>query len=158
MAVLLQSVQAALRDAGDPVSRLRRVIRAHADHYWEHSWDLVILFGQRRYLSPARQRRIIALERQYLDLVRAVIRDGVKRRVFRPLNPSLVAFALFAILNTLDAWYDRRGILRAGELVKQIEELLLSGLLSEGPARRRQPGRRRASRRAAPARAARHAG
>jgi AcrR family transcriptional regulator len=158
MAVLLQSVQAALRDAGDPVSKLHRVIRAHADHYWEHSWDLVILFGQRRYLSPARQRRIIALERQYLDLVRAVIRDGVKRRVFRPLDPSLAAFALFAILNTLDAWYDRRGSLRAGELEKQIEELLLSGLLSEGPARRRRPDRRRASRRAAPARAVRRAG
>jgi AcrR family transcriptional regulator len=157
MAALLQSVQVALRDAGDPVSKLHRVIRAHADHYWEHSWDLVILFGQRRYLSPARQRRIIALERQYLDLVRAVIRDGLKRRVFRPLNPSLAAFALFAILNTLDAWYDRRGSLRAGELVKQIEELFLSGLLSEGPARRR-PDRRRASRRAAPARAAPRAG
>jgi AcrR family transcriptional regulator len=159
MAVLLQSVQAALRDAGDPVSKLQHVIRAHADHYWDHSWDLVILFGQRRYLSPARQRRIIALERQYLDLVRAIIRDGVKQRVFRPLDPSLAAFALFAILNTLDAWYDRRGSLRAGELVKQIEELLLSGLLrGEGSAPRRQPGRRRAAPRAVPARAARRAG
>ena len=159
MAVLLQSVQAALRDARDPVSKLRQVIRAHANHYWEHSWDLVILFGQRRHLSPSRQRRIIALERTYLDLVRAIIRDGVRQRVFRPVDPSLAAFALFAILNTLDAWYDRRGSLRAGELVKQIEQLLFLGLLRRGEAaRRRRPARRAASRRGAPARAAPRAG
>jgi AcrR family transcriptional regulator len=129
MAVLLQSAQAAVGGASDPVSKLRLVIRAHADHYWEHSWDLVILFGQRRYLSAARQRRIIALERVYLDLVRGIIRDGISRRVFRRVDPTVAAFSLFAILNTLDSWYERKGALRPKDLVRQIERLYLGGLV-----------------------------
>lgn len=131
MAVLLQSAQAAVVGAREPVSKLRQVIRAHADHYWEHSWDLVILFGQRRYLSPTRQRRIIALERKYLDLVRGIIREGVSRRVFHRVEPSVAAFSLFGILNTIDAWYDRKGALRPDALVRQIERLFLGGLVAD---------------------------
>lgn len=128
MAVLLQSAQLAAGSASDPVAKLRQIIRAHANHYWDHSWDLVILFGQRRYLSPARQRRIIALERVYLDLVRGIIRDGVRRRVFHRVDPTVAAFSLFAILNTLDSWYGRKGALRPKDLVRQIERLYLGGL------------------------------
>ena len=130
MAALLRSAQSAAARARDPVTKLRRVIGAHADHYWDHSWDLVILFGQRRYLSPARQRRIIALERVYLDLVRGIIRDGVGKRVFRRVDPTVAAFSLFAILNTLDGWYERKGALRPKDLVRQIERLYLGGLVA----------------------------
>lgn len=129
MAVLLQSAQLAAGSASDPVAKLRQIIRAHANHYWDHSWDLVILFGQRRYLSPARQRRIIALERVYLDLVRGIVRDGVRRRVFHRVDPTVAAFSLFAILNTLDSWYGRKGALRPKDLVRQIERLYLGGLV-----------------------------
>lgn len=129
MAVLLQSAQLAAGSAPDPVAKLRQIIRAHANHYWDHSWDLVILFGQRRYLSPALQRRIIALERVYLDLVRGIIRDGVSRRVFHRVDPTVAAFSLFAILNTLDSWYERKGDLRPKDLVRQIERLYLGGLV-----------------------------
>ncbi len=129
MAVLLQSAQLAAGSGRDPVAKLRQIIRAHANHYWDHSWDLVILFGQRRYLSPVRQRRIIALERVYLDLVRAIIRDGVRRRVFHRVDPSVATFSLFAILNTLDSWYDRKGAMRPEALVRQIERLFFGGLV-----------------------------
>jgi len=126
---------------------LRQVIRAHANHYWEHSWDLVILFGQRRYLSPARQRRIIALERKYLDLVRGIIREGVRRRVFHRVEPSVAAFSLFGILNTIDAWYDRTGALRPDALVRQVERLFLGGLAADTRRLRAQWQARLSSRR-----------
>ena len=135
MAVLLQSAQLAADSARDPVAKLRQVIRAHADHYWDHSWDLVILFGQRRYLSPARQRRIIVLERVYLNLVRGIIQEGVSRRAFHRVDPSVAAFSLFAILNTLDSWYDRKGTMRPDALVRHIERLFFGGLVAR--ARRR---------------------
>lgn len=138
MAVLLQSAQLAADSARDPESKLRQVIRAHANHYWEHSWDLVILFGQRRYLSAARQRRIIALERVYLDLVRGIVRDGVNRRVFHRVDPSVAAFALFGILNTLDSWYKRKGTLRPAALVREVERLFLGGLIARTNRRARR--------------------
>lgn len=138
MAVLLQSAQLAVGSVRDPESKLRQVIRAHANHYWEHSWDLVILFGQRRYLSAARQRRIVSLERLYLDLVRGIIRDGMNRRVFHRVDPSVAAFSLLGILNTLDGWYNRKGTLRPEALVREVERLFLGGLAAKTSRRARR--------------------
>jgi AcrR family transcriptional regulator len=135
MAALLAGGRAAAAGDGDPVARLRRIMRAHATHYWRNSADLVILFGQMRYLSPPRQQRIVALERAYLELVRSIIRDGQRRRLFRPLDPTAAAFSLFAMLNTLDGWYDRKGRLGPDRLVVELERLYLGGLAA--PPRRR---------------------
>jgi AcrR family transcriptional regulator len=137
MSALLSAARGAVAAGSDPVSRLRGVIRAHGMHYWAHCPEHVILFGQMRYLSPAGRRIIVALEREYLDLVRGIIRDGQRRTLFRRVDPTLAAFALFAMLNTLEAWYDPRGRLSHEAVVAEIETLYLAGLATESPRRRR---------------------
>lgn len=146
MTALLGGARAAAAAATDPLAQLRGILRAHARHYWEHSADLVILFGQMRYLSPARQQRIAALERAYLELVRGIIRAGQRRRQFQPVDPTVAAFSLFAALNTLDGWYDRTGRIAPDVLVVELERLYLHGLAvhPRGKGRRRS---RRASHR-----------
>lgn len=128
MAGILGGARAAVAAASEPVSQLRGVIRAHLTFHWQHPHNLAILFGQLRFLSPERRRRIIAMEREYLDLVRSVVREGQRRALFRPADPTVATFALFAVLNTLDGWYDPRGRLGRAELVKELEDLCLSGL------------------------------
>jgi AcrR family transcriptional regulator len=142
MSTLLESGRAAAAGAGpEPVEQLRRVIRAHAAHYWRNSADLVILFGQTRYLSPARQRRVVALERAYLDLVRSILRAGQRRGHFRRVDPTVAAFSLFATLNTLDGWYDPRGRIGRETLVSEVERLYFEGLAVPARARRRRRAR-----------------
>jgi len=142
ISALLGRARAAAQGIDDPVSKLRRIIRAHAAHYWDHSEDLVILFGQTRYLSAARQRRVVMLERAYLDLVRSIIREGQRRRLLAAIDPTVAAFSLFALLNTLDAWYDRSGDLTPDAVVAELERLYLGGLAA--PTRRQ--GQRRSDR------------
>ena len=137
MSALLSAARGAVAAADDPVSKLRGVIRAHGMHYWAHCPEHVILFGQTRYLAPASRRIIVALEREYLDLVRGIIGDGQRRKMFRHLDPTVAAFALFAMLNTLEAWYDRRGRLGPDAVVAEIETLYLAGLATQSPPRRR---------------------
>jgi TetR/AcrR family transcriptional regulator len=141
MSALLGATGAAAAAADDPVAKLRGVIRAHCIHYWEHSPEHVILFGQIRHLSPAARRIVAGLEREYLDLVREIIRDGQRRRLFRPIDPTLSAFSLFAMLNTLDSWYDRRGRLGPDVVVAGLEDLYLGGLSAPSTVRRRRPAR-----------------
>ena len=142
MSALLSATRGAVAAADDPVSRLRGVIRAHGMHYWQHCPEHVILFGQMRYLSPAGRRVVVALEREYLELVRGIIRDGQRRNQFRRIEPTVAAFALFAMLNTLEAWYDRRGRLGTEAVVAEIETLYLAGL-ARHPPRSRRPARGR---------------
>ncbi|HSL51430.1 MAG TPA: TetR/AcrR family transcriptional regulator [Candidatus Deferrimicrobiaceae bacterium] len=128
MAGILAGARAAVAAAGDPAEQLRELIRAHTAFHWQHPNNLAILFGQGKYLSAARRRRVAAMERQYLELVRGVIREGQRRRRFRRVDPTVAAFSLFAMLNTLDGWYDVRGRIRPRDLVEEMGRLYLSGL------------------------------
>ncbi|HYE93777.1 MAG TPA: TetR/AcrR family transcriptional regulator [Terriglobales bacterium] len=139
MRELLRRTRAAVARGGDPVARLRGVLRTHAALCLEQPHTLAVLFGQIRYLSPARRARVMAVERAYLELVRRVVRAGQRRGLFRAVDPSVAAFSLFAILNTLDGWYTPRGRLGPGELVDALETLYLDGLTRPRRRRRRAP-------------------
>jgi AcrR family transcriptional regulator len=141
MSALVSAARGAAAAAEAPEARLRGVIRAHSAHYWAHRPEHVILFGQMRYLSAAARRVVVGLEREYLDLVRGIIRDGQRRGRFRRIDATVAAFSLFAMLNTLEAWYDPGGRLRPEAVVAEIETLYLAGLVMPVPRRRSGPPR-----------------
>jgi TetR/AcrR family transcriptional regulator, cholesterol catabolism regulator len=131
MAGILAGARTAVATTADPTEQLRAIIRAHTAFHWRHPNNLAILFGQGKYLSAERRRRVAAMEREYLELVRGVIREGRRRRSFRAVDPTVAAFSLFAVLNTLDGWYDARGRLRPDDLVAELERLYLGGLVAQ---------------------------
>ena len=136
MTGLLEGVRAAVAVSDDPAAQLGGLMRAHIKYHWKHPGSLAILFGQIGHLSPERRRRVVALEREYLDLVREIIREGQRRGLFGQVDPTVAAFSLFAMLNTLDGWYDPRGRIGRDDLVVELERLYLEGLTGRGRKRR----------------------
>jgi AcrR family transcriptional regulator len=130
MAGILAGARAAVAASRDPAEQLRELIRAHTAYHWQHPNNLAILFGQGKYLSADRRRRVAAMEREYLGLVRSVIREGQRRQRFQRVDPTVAAFSLFAMLNTLDGWYDPRGRIRPRQLVMELERFYLDGLMA----------------------------
>lgn len=146
MTGILAGVRAAVAATADPPAQLRGIIRAHTAFHWRHPNNLAILFEQGKYLSADRRRRVAAMEREYLELVRGVIREGRRRRSFQRVDPTVAAFSLFAMLNTLDGWYDPRGRIRPRALVAGLERLYLEGLVArDGRAPAFRPRIRRAT-------------
>jgi AcrR family transcriptional regulator len=137
MTGILDAVRAAVAASEDTAAQLRGLIRAHLTYHWRHPGALVTLFGQKGYLSQERRRRVMALEREYLDVVRSVIREGQRQGFFRRVDPTIAAFALFAMLNTIDGWYDPRGRIGRDDLVGELERVYLGGLVE--PTRKRRP-------------------
>ena len=142
MTGVLSGARLAVAAAADPAEQLRGIMRAHTTFHRQHPHNLAILFGQMGYLSPERRRRVVALERKYLELVRGVIREGQRRGLFRRVSPTVAAFSLFAMLNTLDGWYDPRGRIGPDDLVQELESLYLGGLAAPARARRRRSAAR----------------
>ena len=91
----------------------------------------MLLNREVHHLSPAPRQAIAVLERQYLELVRGVIRRGQKAGLFKPLDASLVAFSLLAVLNGLEGWYDPAGRVSRHRLLAQMAEITLSGILKQ---------------------------
>ena len=135
IAEILDGARAALARESEPAARLSALIRNHCAFFFRHPHNLTVLNRDMGALTGAQREAIRALEMDYLELVRDVFRQGQKRGRFRKLDPSVAAFSLLGVLNTLDAWYDAAGPVKPEALVEQIETILMRGALADAPRR-----------------------
>lgn len=128
----------------DPLSRIQAVIRAHVGFFREHPHRLTVLNREMGRLSARRRRAIIRLERRYLDTLRGLLAQGTERGVFVRLDASVAALLLLTMLNGLDSWYDPEGPVGCDDLVRHVETVFLSGVLTRSARLRvRVPANRR---------------
>ena len=65
----------------------------------------------------------------YERSVRDVIAEGIAKKVFRPVDAKLAAFAILGALNWMARWYRAGGGASADEIGHAFADLFLSGLL-----------------------------
>jgi len=129
IADILEGARAACAREADPAARLSAIIRNHADFFFRHPHNLTVLNRDMGALTGQQRAAMRALERDYLDLVRGVFREGQRSGAFRKLDPSVCAFTLLSALNTLDRWYRAAGPVKPAALVTEIETLLMHGFV-----------------------------
>lgn len=125
---ILDGARRAVAELKAPHARLAALIQNHADFFWSHPDNLIVLNRDLMALPEPARTEIRELERAYLDLIRDAIRDGQSQGVFAPVDPTVAAFSVLATLNTLDRWYDPSGPVPPSELVRQVEFILCNGL------------------------------
>lgn len=128
---ILDGARAALKRADDPAAQLAALIRNHCEFFFRHPHNLTVLNRDMGALTGAQREAIRTLEMEYLELIREVFRGGQRRGGFKKLDPTVAAFSLLGVLNTLDRWYDAAGRVPPAALVEQIETILMRGFLEE---------------------------
>jgi len=128
---ILDGARAALALESDPAARLRALVRNHGGFFFRHPHNLTVLNRDMGALTGAQREAIRSLEKQYLDLVRDVFRDGQKRGRFKKLDPTVAAFTLLGVLNSFDRWYDPAGPVSPDALVEHVETIFLNGVAEE---------------------------
>lgn len=79
-------------------------------------------------LSPEHQRDIIAGRDRYERGLRALIRDGIDRGEFRPVDVKTVVFAILGAVNWIARWYHTGGSLDSQALGQHFADYLVGGL------------------------------
>lgn len=128
---ILDGARAGLARESEPAAQLTALIRNHCEFFFRHPHNLTVLNRDMGALTGAQREAIRALEMQYLELIRGVFRSGQKRGEFRKLDPTVAAFSVLGVLNTLDRWYDAAGPVKPEALVEQIEAMLMRGFVEE---------------------------
>jgi TetR/AcrR family transcriptional regulator len=127
---VLERVRAA---ALPPDAALRRLIVEHVrimvDKF--HGTALALEFDA---LDAKRRASVVEARDRYERGVRDVIAEGVKRRVFRPVDPKLAVFAIFGAVNWMARWYRTGGGASADEVGERFADIFLRGLLAKGEA------------------------
>jgi AcrR family transcriptional regulator len=127
---ILDGARAALARETEPAARLAALIANHCAFFFRHPHNLTVLNRDMGALTGQQREAIRALEMEYLELIREAFRHGQKRGSFRKLDPTVAAFALLGVLNTLDRWYDAAGPVPPAALVEQIEAMLMQGIVT----------------------------
>ena len=111
-----------------PDVALHRIVVEHArvmvDKF--HGTALALQFDA---LDPKRRAAVVAARDTYERSVRDVIAEGIAKRVFRPVDPKLAAFAILGTLNWMARWYKAGGGASADEIGEAFADLFLGGLL-----------------------------
>lgn len=114
--------------AGEGASiRFREFVATYTSKSAQARSRHVVAMNDKKFLSPARVKRIEAMERQLLervsDLLKA-LRPGLPAYSYHPY-----ALMLIGLLNWTDLWYQPNGPIKPDEMCERISQLFLSGFL-----------------------------
>ena len=129
---VLSEAQAALATVDDPAERLRVFIQHHVTFFARHRAEMKVLSHEAESLSRTRVAGIRALKRRYVDLLLALIADAAPEAELP--QRTVLAYALFGMMNWIYTWYDPAGPVPAPALAEQFSQLFLHGLLNAVPA------------------------
>jgi TetR/AcrR family transcriptional regulator, cholesterol catabolism regulator len=112
----------------DPETRLRFMISMHARIVTRGHGAVTILVDEARALTPAQNRKITRRKRDYLDFLRATLRELKGDRKLRDVDVTVAAFSLLGMINWLSRWYQPDGALDEEQIAEQIVDIALNGL------------------------------
>jgi AcrR family transcriptional regulator len=128
-----REVMAPARKIADPEERLRFVIATHANLVTRGDGAVTILVDEARALTPAQNRAVTRLKRDYLEFLRETLEELRTQGKLRAVNTTVAAFSIIANINWVSRWYHPEGPLTAGEIADQIADTTLFGFMKREP-------------------------
>ena len=122
-----------LEEVSDPVEKLKRIVQAHLDRLGRDR-DLAVVFQVELRSSTKFMEQFSATKvTEYLDLIRSVIEEGQKKRVFRRgLNTTIAAKVLFGALDEMATnWVLSRKRYSLVSTAEPVIDLLMNGIAGQ---------------------------
>lgn len=145
LTLLLRRLAEVQRSGAPPDEKLRRVIVGQVAVILD-VLKASAMHADFQMLSPPLLKKVIAKRDRYERGLRAIIAEGIARRVFVPCDPKLVALAILGAINWTVKWFSPTGPLSAEAIGEAFADYFLRGLarrpapslpvaLAEAPAR-----------------------
>lgn len=115
----------------DPAERLRAIVAEHARLLTHEKGTLAILIDEVDGLSEKYRQEIVARKRRYLDFVRSTLEELRQAGRLRDVDTTVAAFSMLGMVMWLARWYSADGRLASSEVVRDVTEIALGGLLCE---------------------------
>lgn len=135
----------------DPLERLRRTLKGHLLLVLrDRPKEVTVILHEGVALPAAPRARIDARKKRYIRFLERTIRELVMRKVARPVDPTVAAFALLGMVNWSTRWFRAGGRLDEEQVAEAMTRFFLNGLVAApAPSGRRTAARRRPPRRSA---------
>ena len=111
-----------------PIEKLRLAMQVYMGRLTEDADLSTVLLLEYRSLEQKLQIRHNARRDRFEGLWRQILQEGVDKGVFRPVDVSVVAFAILGVQNWMITWYREGGRLTSLEIADHFSDLFLRGL------------------------------
>lgn len=132
---LHDQVSAAVAKAQGPTRRIRAFMEASAHVLQDNGRDKWVAGSNAFWQGATSGQRLAALKLRdsYERLLRQCIADGVAAGELRPVDPAMAGRFLLSALNYMPRWHKADGKFSAVQVMQQFLDMLIYGLVVEGP-------------------------
>ncbi len=127
MLELLARGQAAVAEAGDPETRLRRLIEQHVVFHCERRFEAKVADEQLHALGDEHRATVIKVRDAYESLFRSAVDDGAADG-WSVTDPALVTFAVTTMASSVTDWYRENGRLSPHDIAATYADFALRGV------------------------------
>jgi AcrR family transcriptional regulator len=121
--------QRAIESEETASAQFRALIHAHMALIAEDAEHVRVALHQWKYLTGERRAEIMDRRREYEDLFRKLIADGIAQGNFSDeLNPRIAVLTVIGTLNWTSEWFRADGPESPDQVADEIADVLLSGL------------------------------
>ena len=124
MSALLEAIGA--EDfSGDPVHALDHFTRFHIRYHIPRAEEIFLSYMELRSLDSEHFAAINALRSQYEQILRQILKAGLKSGAFSDIDPAISAMAILSMLTGITTWYSPEGRLNQQEIEIYYSRLVL---------------------------------
>ena len=111
----------------DPKEKLFLIIQSHIHFFVEKPAQIKVVIYEAHSLEGDYARNFRSLETEYIEIIRAVVKDLLKGKK-NGMDVNIATFTLLGTLNWIIKWYKPEKKVAPEKLVKQIWQFFLKGL------------------------------
>ncbi|MBP9882339.1 MAG: TetR family transcriptional regulator [Chitinophagales bacterium] len=107
---------------------LERAIKSHIQVITANTDASAVFFHDWRYLSEPFLTEFKALRRNYENIFRKIIKEGMNNGTFDKLDETFTVLTIFSSLNWVYEWYDPQGKFTPEQIAEHLSKLILDGM------------------------------
>jgi TetR/AcrR family transcriptional regulator, cholesterol catabolism regulator len=124
----LASVEAIVQSEQSPATKVRALIDNQVRLITSRPELFTVYFNEKAHLSAEHNEAATRLERQIVQLIALVLREGIEALAFQDVDPTAAAFAVLGASSWVYRWYRKGGRLSVDEVSILLHRVILSGL------------------------------
>jgi len=121
-------VEEALKEEKKLDKMLQHAIRSHIKVITANLDASAVFFHDWRYLSEPYLGEFKELRKQYENIFRKIIREGMTRKIFGKQDETFIMLMIFSSLNWVYEWYDPEGKFSPEQIAENLAKLILDGI------------------------------
>lgn len=111
-----------------PEQKLQKAIANHIEVLTKDINAAAVFLNDWRHLSEPHLSAFIKLRKQYENIFRKILREGMEKKIFKKDDETFLVLMIFSSMNWIHHWYNPKGKMKPEQIAVSLTALILNGI------------------------------